>query len=172
MAKRSTIKESSAPEDDVEGETEEPRRRSRPASRSGSRRRGPRGWWRALKGWWRDARRLGLPVLFVLALAFFVLGIAAVWAPTAFGPEMAGFYSSMGGFASYFFLLALLVFASVGYVAGAYLTKLREFSRLVGTKSKGDFIRTQDKIERLAFELGTHQQDEVTARKKEFRIRH
>lgn len=170
MAKRSKIKESSAAEDGDGGA--DTRRRRRRTSSGGGRKRGLRGRWRGVKAWWRDARRWGLPVLLVLALGLLVLGVSAVWAPTAFGPDLAGVFGQMGAFASYFFLFGLIVFAAVGWFTGAYLTKMREFSRLVGTKSKSDFIRTQDRIERLAFELGSNEQDQVTARKKEFRIRH
>lgn len=102
----------------------------------------------------------------------FFLGIMAIWFPQSLGPGMADAFAQMGPFGSYFFLLGLVLFLVVTYNAAGYMLKRREFVRLVATKSKGDFIRTQDRIERLAFELGSREQDIVTSRKREFRIRH
>ncbi|HEX9709547.1 MAG TPA: hypothetical protein VGB42_06225 [Candidatus Thermoplasmatota archaeon] len=131
-----------------------------------------RGRWRAAKAWWRDARWWGLPAALGGAGLWFVSGVAALWFPQAFGADLGGFFAAMGPFTSYFFLVGLILFLVVAYLATGYLLKRREFGRLIKTKSKGDFIRTQDRIERLAFELGHREQDLVAARKKEFRIRH
>ena len=89
-----------------------------------------------------------------------------------FGDDMRGAFEGMGGYTGYFFVLGLVLFSAAAYYSAIYITKVREFARLVRTESKSDFIRLQDKIERLAFELGSREQAEVAARKREFRIRH
>jgi hypothetical protein len=165
MAKRSKIKESSSAS---EGDEDEKSSRASRAPRP----RGLRGRWKAFKTWWRDARRWGLPVLTLLTLLLFTVGVAAVWYKGAFGPDMERAFEGMGGYTSYLFVLGLVLFFGAAYFAAGYILKVREFARLVRTESKSDFIRLQDKIERLAFELGQREQDEVAARKREFRIRH
>jgi hypothetical protein len=166
MAKGSKINQSSPrPDGDADPEGE-----GRGASRP--RPRGLKGRWRALKAWWREARRWGYPAAVAGTLLLFIFGVAAVWFPSAFGPDVRGAFEAMGAFTGYFFLVGLLLFAPSAYLATLYLLKAREFARLVETPSKGDFIKTQDRIERLAFELGRREQDQVAARKKEFRIRH
>lgn len=165
MAKPPKIKESSGSE---EGEDVLDERR--PAASKGPR--GLRGRWRAFKSWWRDARWWALPAALAGAGLWFVLAVAALWFPLAFGPDLGNLFAAMGPYVSYFFLAAFICFLAATYLAVGYLLKRREFARLINTQSKGDFVRMQDQIERLAFELGKREQDLVALAKKDFRIRH
>jgi len=133
---------------------------------------GGRSRMQRFKAWFRDVRLDVFVLCFTGSLVLFVIGVMSVWAPNLLGAGLAGWFSSLGGGNVYLFLLGFFCLAGSGYFFGALLTKRSEFHRLVKTKAKSDFVRSLDKIERLAFELGTKESEIVAKKKREFRIRH
>lgn len=177
MASRREIDEAEAPEEDddpsagEEAEQEDDgggrrrRSRSKPSGRGRTR-------MQRFKAAFRDIRLEVYVFFFLGGLVLMVFGVAAEFSQGLLGPAMAAWFRSLGGAAPAFFLGALIVFGLAGYLFGGLITKRREFVHLVSTKAKSDFVRNLDKIERLAFELGTKESDIVAAKKREFKIRH
>jgi hypothetical protein len=133
---------------------------------------GGRSRMQRFKAWFRDVRLDVYVLAFTGSLVLFVIGTMSVWARGLLGAGLEAWFASIGGGNVYLFLLGFLCLAASGYFFGALLTKRSEFHRLVKTKAKSDFVRSLDKIERLAFELGTKESEIVAKKKREFRIRH
>lgn len=171
MPSRASIKDSDAGTTPVPGEDgahqgEEGRKASKPSRVTG------RSTWQRFKAWFRD-NRLFLYVLFFAGSFFlFLLGVLSIWAQPLFGAGLESWFKAIGNYDSYLFFAGLVCIVTAGYLFFALLSKLTEFQRLVSTRSKGDFVHSLDRIERLAFELGTHANEAVADRKREFRIRH
>jgi hypothetical protein len=158
MASRRQIKESDdEPDEDDSGER-------RPA--------GGRSRMQLFKAWFRDARFDLYFLFFVGSVVLFVLGTAGVFARNLLGSGLADWFRSIGGFTMYLFVLGLLLLGASAYLFGGLVLKRNEFQRLVSTKSKSDFVRTLDRVERLAFELGTKESEIVADKKREFKVRH
>lgn len=152
-----------------EGEAEDDRaaRKAARAARAAGRTR-----WQRLKAWFRDARLYLYAAFFAGSFLLIVLGSLSIWAPRALGPGLESWFRSVGSYNAYLFFGGFVFILAAAYLFLGLLTKRREFKRLVSTKSKGDFVHSLDRIERLAFELGSHENDIVAARKREFKIRH
>ncbi len=140
--------------------------------RSRKRAKGGRTTFQRLKAWFRDTRLYLYCIFFALSLILFILGTLSAFAPTAFGSGLADWFRSIGNYNTYLFLAGFLCIITAAYLFLGLLGKRTEFMRLVSTKSKGDFVHSLDRIERLAFELGTDENEIVAARKREFKIRH
>lgn len=128
--------------------------------------------WQKLKAWFRDFRLYLYAAFFAGSFLLAVLGVLSVWNPRLLGPGVEAWFRSIGSFNSYLFLAGFIFFLAATYLFFGLLSKRAEFKRLVSTKSKVDFVHSLDRIERLAFELGTHENEIVASRKREFRIRH
>ncbi len=170
MPSRAAIKDSetegAAPKDDRGEEDAAPRRGGRASRVTG------RSSWQRFKAWFRDLR-LYIYVLFLAgSVLLFLLGVLSIWAQRLFGTGLEGWFKSIGNYNSFLFFAGLVCIVTAAYLFFSLLSKLAEFRRLVSTKSKGDFVHSLDRIERLAFELGTHANEAVADRKREFRIRH
>ena len=180
MARRPDLKKSSREEEDDEEESQEEEEEQAADEGDDGQDEGdseeapkvPRARRKEFKAWWRDSRWWLYPVVFFGGFAFFLIGVASVWVQGLFGPWMQDRFREFGGWNTWLLLLSFISFGIGLWLEGGYVAKRREFLHLVKTKSKGDFVRTQDRIERLAFELGTREQDIVASRKREFRIRH
>jgi len=139
------------------------RARSRPVGRSN---------WQRFKARFRDTRLPIYAAFFTVSLVVFILAVMAYWRPNALGSWMESQFVAIGVYKPWFLIGGILMILTASYYYLALIAKRREFYVLVTTKSKGDFVRNQDQIERLAFELGSQELEVVAARKKEFRIRH
>lgn len=164
-----------APQDDAdedrdEGEAQEDDKAARKASKA--RRAAGRSRWQRLKAWFRNARLYLYAGFFAGSFLLILLGVLSIWSPRALGPGLEGWFRSIGSYNTYLFFVGFLSILTAAYLFLGLLTKRREFKRLVLTKSKGDFVHNLDRIERLAFELGSHENDIVASRKREFKIRH
>lgn len=131
-----------------------------------------RSTWQRFKAWFRDFRLYMYVAFFAGSFLLFLLGVLSIWAPRMLGPGLEGWFRSLGSYNSFLFFFGLVCIVAAAYLFFALLAKLAEFRRLVSTNSKGDFVHSLDRIERLAFELGTHANEVVAVRKREFRIRH
>lgn len=183
MASRRAINESDEPDEDEQSDDEQSddeeqqgdgeedtggrRRRSsgRPTGRGRTR-------MQRFKAAFRDVRLEVYTAFLFGGTILFVVGIVAYFAPNALGSAMASWFRSLGGATPALFIGTLIVFGIAAYMFGGLIAKRREFLHLVGTRAKSDFVRNLDKIERLAFELGTKESDIVAAKKREFKIRH
>ncbi|HKZ60503.1 MAG TPA: hypothetical protein VJ547_11760 [Candidatus Thermoplasmatota archaeon] len=175
MPSRRAIKDSEdeeRPPDDGDGRSTDPD--EGPAPRKGGKapRVAGRSTWQRFKAWFRDFRLYIYVAFFAASFLLFLLGILSIWAPRMLGPGLEGWFRSMGSYNSYLFFFGLVCIVTAAYLFFALLAKLAEFRRLASTNSKGDFVHSLDRIERLAFELGTHANEYVAQRKREFRIRH
>jgi hypothetical protein len=139
------------------------RARSRPVGRTA---------WQRIKARFRDLRLPIYAAFFTVSLVVFILAILAYVRPNALGSWMESQFSQLGNYKSWFLIGGTLLILTASYYYLALIAKRREFNVLVATKSKGDFVRNQDRIERLAFELGSQELEVVAVRKREFRIRH
>ncbi len=170
MPSRGAIKDSDAEElpahDDEDG-GEDSHRRGAKASRVAG-----RSTWQRFKAWFRDYRLYIYVLFFAGSFVLFLLGVLSIWAQRLFGAGLEGWFKSIGSYNSYLFFAGLVCIVAAAYLFVALLSKLSEFRRLVSTKSKGDFVHSLDRIERLAFELGSEANEVVADRKREFRIRH
>jgi len=128
--------------------------------------------WQQFKARFRDARLWVYTAFFIAALLIAVFGVFSLWMKRALGPWFEAQFTAMGQWNTWLFIVGLLLIMTASYLYLNLLYKKREFHRLISTKSKGDFVHSLDKIERLAFELGTHENEIVVARKREFKIRH
>lgn len=139
-------------------------------------RKGPRAAGRTrfqrVKAWFRDTRRFLYAAFFAGSFVLALLGVLSVFAPGALGAGLAAWFATLQNFNAYLFLAGLICIFTSGYLFFGLMAKRAEFKRLVSTKSKADFTHSLDHIERLAFELGSHENEVVAARKREFRIRH
>jgi len=163
-----------AEEEEEEEEEEEPllsRRERAEAARARSRPVG-RTRWQRFKSKFRDLRLPIYAAFFTVSLVVFILAVLAYVRPNALGSWMEDQFKQLGNYKSWFLIGGILLILTASYYYLALIAKRREFNVLVATKSKGDFVRNQDRIERLAFELGSQELEVVAARKKEFRIRH
>ncbi len=69
----------------------------------------------------------------------------------------------------------IAVGAPIGLIVGAwwfydYVKKTRELARLIATPSKAKFVRNLDDIEYLAWSLPQRFEDEVLAKKRDFKL--
>jgi hypothetical protein len=181
MASRRDIKasdeaeEAGAPQDEEVQETEaEEDGQERDSRRAKSKRErvAGRSTWQRFKAWFRDDRLYLYAAFFLGSIILAVLGVLSAWAPTLLGEGLANWFRAIGSFNTYLFLFGFICLFSAGYLFFGLMFKRAEFQRLVSTKSKADFTHSLDHIERLAFELGTHENEVVAARKREFKIRH
>jgi hypothetical protein len=177
MAARRDIKDSDEEEeasrDEGDGEAQESDEGEEEESRSGRAvATGGRSRMQRFKAWFRDVRLDVYVLAFTGSLVLFVVGTMSVWARGLLGAGLENWFNSLGGGNVYLFLFGFLCLAASGYFFASLLTKRSEFHRLVKTKAKSDFVRALDKIERLAFELGTKESEIVAKKKREFRIRH
>lgn len=124
------------------------------------------------KAWFRDVRLDVYVLFFTGSLVLFVIGTMSVWGRGLLGAGLENWFNSLGGGNAYLFLFGFLCLAASAYFFASLVNKRSEFHRLVKTKAKSDFVRSLDKIERLAFELGTKESEIVAKKKREFRIRH
>ncbi len=174
MPSRRPIKDSGGekapPQDDLkDADTEQdaaPRRAPKASRVAG------RSKWQRFKSWFRDFRLYMYVLFFAGSFVLFFLGVLSIWAQRLLGPGLESWFKALGSYNSYLFFAGLVCIITSAYVFFALLSKLAEFRRLVSTKSKGDFVHGLDRIERLAFELGTQANEVVADRKREFRIRH
>lgn len=164
MASRKEIKET----DEALAEDGDEEERSLSKGRAA----GGRTRFQSLKAWFRDSRWILYLLFFTGSLILFALGTASVFAPSVLGAAVADWFRGIGSYNTYLFLLGFIALASSGYLYGALISKRTQFHRLVSTKSKSDFVRSLDKVERLAFELGSEESEIVAKKKREFRIRH
>jgi hypothetical protein len=172
MASRSAIKDSDGErEDDQDGGADDEDERGSPARTrkqlAGGRSRGQR-----FKAWFRDVRIDLYFLFFVGSIVLFVLGFLSVFYRRGFGPGLEAWFNSLSGANALLFLGGILCLLAAGYLFLGLILKRRHFERLIKTRAKSDFVRNLDKIERLAFELGTKESQAVADRKKEFKIRH
>lgn len=167
MASRREIDDS-----DEEGDDDSQREEDDAPSRKRRSISGGRSRMQRFKAWFRDARLDLYFIFFAGSILFFVLGFMAMFAPRAFGPGLESWFGSLGGGNVYFFVGGIFALLVTGYLFGGLIIKREEFKRLVQTKAKSDFIRNLDKVERLAFELGTKESQIVADKKKAFKIRH
>ena len=179
MASRREIKESDEPEEDEAGEDEDEAQEAdvedeRPARRKSARKPigGGRTRMQRFKAWFRDVRLEIYTLFFVGGVILLVIGLAGYFAQSLLGSQMASWFRSLGGATPALLLGGLVAFGVPAYLLGGLMGKRREFLHLVRTRAKSDFVRNLDKIERLAFELGTKESDIVAAKKREFKIRH
>jgi len=133
---------------------------------------GGRTPWQHFKARYRDARLWVYTAFFAVSLVIVVFGILSIWFRRAFGPWLEDRFTEMGPWNTWLFIAGFFMILTAGYLYGALLSKKAEFHRLVATKSKGDFVHSLDRIERLAFELGTRENQVVVDRKRDFKIRH
>jgi hypothetical protein len=133
---------------------------------------GGRTPWQQFKAQFRDARLWVYTTFFIAALLVAVFGVFSIWMKRALGPWFEARFNELGPWNTWLFILGLIAILAASYLYLTLLYKKREFHRLISTKSKGDFVHSLDRIERLAFELGTHENEIVVARKREFKIRH
>lgn len=174
MPSRGAIKDSEREEapskDDEKGDDREEHEAPRKAAKAS--RVAGRSNWQRFKAWFRDFRLYIYVLFFAGSFVLFFLGILSIWAQRMLGPGLESWFKALGSYNSYLFFAGLVCIITAAYVFFALLSKLSEFRRLVSTKSKGDFVHSLDRIERLAFELGTQANEVVADRKREFRIRH
>lgn len=164
---------SRAHDEDAEGTGEgaegaaRPSRKTAKAARAAGRTR-----WQRFKAWYRDARLYLYAAFFAGSFLLAILGFLSVWAQRALGAGLESWFKSIGAYNTYLFLAGFLCILTSAYLFLSLLSKRARFKRLVSTKSKGDFVHSLDEIERLAFELGSHENEIVANRKREFKIRH
>lgn len=133
---------------------------------------GGRTPWQHFKARFRDMRLWVYTAFFAVSLVILVFGILSIWFRRAFGPWLEDRFNEMGPWNTWLFIAGFFLMLTAGYLYGALISKKAEFHRLLATKSKGDFLHSLDRIERLAFELGSRESEVVAARKREFKIRH
>lgn len=164
--------EEGAPEDEDEQEDGEGEERDNRRAKSKRDRVAGRTPWQRFKAWFRDFRLYLYAAFFLGSIILAVLGVLSIWAPTLLGEGLGNWFRALANFNTYLFLFGFICLFSAGYLFFGLMFKRAEFQRLVSTRSKGDFVHSLDRIERLAFELGTHENNVVAARKREFKIRH
>jgi hypothetical protein len=80
-------------------------------------------------------------------------------------------HSDVGGWIIWLDVIAPIMVLVAGYYVIATTRMSREFGRLIDTRSKATFIKSQDRIEYLAFKLTEAHQKQVEEKKEELKIR-
>lgn len=113
----------------------------------------------------------------ILAAGLFmtILGLFwASWSPLLpYKPELLEetFVRPIGGWMVYVTFFGPLLTLGAGWYFIDMVRKRREFERLMATPSKAAFVRSQDRIEYLAWYLTRDHEQRVDEKKKEFKIR-
>lgn len=103
-------------------------------------------------------------------LLIYLSGVGVFFPKSASG-FVKDFLNFVGDWKYWIFLLSIgLILAGGGYLY-SFLKDRKEFKELIDTGSKATFVRNQDDIEYLAWNLGQKYEAIVQDKKKEFKIK-
>lgn len=80
-------------------------------------------------------------------------------------------HEDVGGWLVWLDVVAPIMFLIAGYYVVVTIRMSREFARLIDTKSKATFIKNQDRLEELAFNLTESHRRSLQEKKEELKIK-
>ncbi|MFQ6128477.1 MAG: DUF3198 domain-containing protein [Thermoplasmata archaeon] len=116
--------------------------------------------------------RLELSSLFLILGIFLVIVVITGNFFQDSSPELLKrVHHDIGGWIIWLDVIGPIMLIIAVYYVGTTLKMMREFEKLIRTRSKATFIRNQDRIEELAFNLTDSHRERLQEKKEEFKIR-
>ncbi|MCK4367696.1 MAG: DUF3198 domain-containing protein [Thermoplasmata archaeon] len=116
--------------------------------------------------------KLEISALFlILGLFLTIIVITANFFPDQSPDLLRRVHKDVGGWLVWLDVIAPIMLLVAVFYFGATLKMSREFEKLMDTKSKATFIRSQDRIEELAYNLTEGHRERLQEKKEELNIR-
>jgi hypothetical protein len=80
-------------------------------------------------------------------------------------------FKTFGNYIYWLFIIMITLTIASAWIFGDLILKLRKFNNLIKSESKATFVRNQNELEELAWNLGPKYLDILNKRKRKFRIR-
>lgn len=110
-------------------------------------------------------------ILLVLGLFLMVIVITGSFFSESSPDFLKRVHDDVGGWIIWLDVIAPIMSLIAGYYVVATIRMSREFARLIDTKSKATFIKNQDRLEELAFNLTEAHRKTLQEKKEELKIR-
>ncbi|MFQ6106973.1 MAG: DUF3198 domain-containing protein [Thermoplasmata archaeon] len=110
-------------------------------------------------------------VLLVLGIFLMLIVITGNFFPNDSPEFLIRVHKDINGWLVWLDVIAPIMLMVAAYYFGITLKMSWEFARLIDTKSKATFIRNQDRIEELAFNLTENHRRRVREKKDELNIK-
>jgi hypothetical protein len=116
--------------------------------------------------------KLELSALFlILGIFLTVIVVTANFFPEESPDLLQRVHKDVGGWLVWLDIIGPIMLLVAAYYFGATLRMSREFESLIDTKSKATFMKSQDRIEELAFYLTEGHRKTLEEKKEELKIR-
>jgi hypothetical protein len=110
-------------------------------------------------------------LLLVLGIFLVIVVVTGNLFPESSPDLLKRVHEDIGGWMIWLDILGPIVLIIAVYYFVSTLRMMREYERLMETKSKATFIRNQDRIEELAFTLTENHRRRLQEKKEELKIR-
>lgn len=110
-------------------------------------------------------------LLLVLGIFLVIVVVTGNLFPDSSPDLLKRVHQDIGGWMIWLDILGPIVLIVAVYYFVATLRMMREYEKLMETKSKATFIRNQDRIEELAFSLTENHRRRLQEKKEELKIR-
>lgn len=110
-------------------------------------------------------------LLLVLGIFLMIVVLTGNLFPDSSPDLLKRVHDDIGGWMIWLDVVAPILLIIAAYYFVTTLRMMREYERLIDTKSKATFIRNQDRIEELAFGLTKSHRRRLQEKKEELKIR-
>lgn len=110
-------------------------------------------------------------LLLVLGIFLVIVVVTGNLFPDSSPDLLKRVHKDIGGWMIWLDVVAPIILVVAAYYFVATLRMIREYERLMDTRSKATFIRNQDRIEELAFNLTENHRRRLEEKKEELKIK-
>lgn len=127
--------------------------------------------WRNFKIFLKE-NLFGLSISFwIVGFIFLLLSLGWIFYRTELEGGFESYFEATGNWNWWILIGSIIILAITTYLAWSTKKKLDEFNELIDTDSKATFVKNQEELEFLAYQLGPKFQDKVYEKKENFNIK-